>query len=225
MSIYFYGRVSTLRQVDGESLDVQYDKCKGYSESVLNEKLSGKFVERGVSGTKRFCDRKQGKKLLWVVKEGDTIISSKLDRLWRSSLDCLNTIDLLKSQGVKVVVLDLNGEITSQNGVSRLFMTMLSCFGEMERDRIRERIIEVKDHQKKQGKYLGGKRKFGYKIIKGGYQVEDDKEQKIIDRIIELRNESSTLQTIQDTIKEETGVVLNLVHIHRLSQRELKEVV
>lgn len=223
--IYFYGRVSTMKQVDGESLEVQYRKCKGYSESVLSLKIDKKFVERGVSGTKHFCDRQQGKKLLWAVKEGDTIIASKLDRLWRSSLDCLNTIELLKEKGVKVIVLDLNGEITSSNGFSRFFMTIISSFAEMERDRIRERIIEVKEHQKKQGKYLGGKRKFGYKIIEGGYVVEDEEEQQVIDRIIELRNEGKTLQTIQDSIKKESNTVLNLVHIHRLSQRELKEVV
>lgn len=223
--IYFYGRVSRMKQVEGESLEVQFEKCRGYVKSVMKEDISRKFVERGVSGVKRFADRIKGKKLLEIVKDGDTIIGSKLDRLWRSSLDCLNTIELLKSKGVKVIVLDLQGEITSSNGFSRFFLTIISSFAEMERDRIRERIVEIKESQKRQGKYLGGRVKYGYKVIDGGFCVEDEKEQKIIDSIQVFTQEKMTLSQIQQKIEEQYKTTLNLVLIHRLQKRQLQEVV
>ena len=47
------------------------------------------------------------------------------------------------------------------NGLSKLFLTIAAAFAEAERDRIRERIGQVKADQKARGRYLGGKIRSG----------------------------------------------------------------
>ena len=55
-------------------------------------------------------------------------------------------VETLKERGVKLHLLDLGGDIAG-NGLSKLFLTIAAAFAEAERDRIRERIGQVKaDH-------------------------------------------------------------------------------
>ncbi len=49
------------------------------------------YVERGVSGGKALADRPEGAKLLKRLRKGDAVVGSKLDRLFRSALDSLQT--------------------------------------------------------------------------------------------------------------------------------------
>ena len=79
---------------------------------------------------------------------------AKLDRLFRSDLDTLKVVESLKGRGVKLHLLDLGGDIAG-NGISKLFLTIARHL-QAERDRIRERISQVKADQKARGRYLGG---------------------------------------------------------------------
>jgi DNA invertase Pin-like site-specific DNA recombinase len=58
---------------------------------------------------------------------------------------------------------------------------------EAERDRIRERIREVKPDQRKRERYLGGIVPFGWKVGEHGTLIEDPAQQRAIQRILELR--------------------------------------
>jgi putative DNA-invertase from lambdoid prophage Rac len=92
MTTYRYARVSTVRQADeGESLEVQERTIAGYA-LMHGTKADQVFVERGVSGSKPLSDRPQGGALLAAMQPGDTIITPKLDRMFRSTLDALNVL-------------------------------------------------------------------------------------------------------------------------------------
>lgn len=52
----------------------------------------------------------------------------------------------------------------TRNGISKLVFTILSAVAENERDRIRERIRDVKRHLASQSVYGGGKRPFGFEV-------------------------------------------------------------
>jgi DNA invertase Pin-like site-specific DNA recombinase len=84
------------------------------------------------------------------LQRGDIVIWAKLDRLFRSTLDALKVVESLKTRGVKLHFLDLGGDIAG-NGLSKLFLTIAPAFAEAERDRIRERIGQVKADQKARG--------------------------------------------------------------------------
>ena len=84
-----------------------------------------------------------------------------LDRLFRSALDALKVVESLKVRRVHLHLLDLGGDIAG-NGISKLFLTIAAAFAEAERDRIRERIGQMKADQKARGLYLGGDVPFGF---------------------------------------------------------------
>jgi len=83
-----------------------------------------------------------------VLTVGDVVITPKLDRMFRSALNALAVLGQLKERGVSLHMIDLGGDVTG-NGISKLVFTILSAVAEAERDRIRERIRDVKSDQRK----------------------------------------------------------------------------
>lgn len=173
------------------------------------------FVERGVSGSIPVADRPEGRELWSSLKAGDTLIAAKLDRLFRSALDALQTVELLQKRRVSVVLLDLGGDI-SGNGLSKFFLTIAAAFAEAERDRIKERIIQVKSDQRQQGRYLGGKVPFGYRVGDNGDLVPHPDEQAMIADVERLAREGATVRSAQSHLVTAHGKRLSLDAIHRL---------
>jgi len=195
MAIYGYARVSTARQAnEGESLEVQQRQIEGYA-LMHGMTLAAVMVEEGVSGSVPVEERPVGRPLFAKLQRGDIVIAAKLDRLFRSALDALTVVESLKGRGVRLHLLDLGGDIAG-NGLSKLFLTIAAAFAEAERDRIRERISQVKADQKLRGRYLGGKIPFGYRRGDDGELVRHEGEQEAIEEMIALRAEGKPLRAI-----------------------------
>ncbi len=195
MAIYGYCRVSTLKQAnEGESLDVQRRQIEGYAlmHGLAVDEI---VVEEGVSGSVPVEDRPAGGQLFAKLQRGDIVIAAKLDRLFRSALDALKVVESLKTRGVKLHLLDLGGDIAG-NGISKLFLTIAAAFAEAERDRIRERIGQVKADQKARGRYLGGKVPFGFRRGDDGELVPHEAEQEAIRDMVAMRAQGRTLRAI-----------------------------
>jgi len=154
---YGYARVSTVMQAtEGLSLEVQERQILGHAQ-VLGLTVTRMFVERGVSGSKPLVDRPEGGALLALLQPGDTVITPKLDRMFRSAQNALDVLAQLKERGFSLHMIDLGGDVTG-NGVSKLVFTILSAVAENERERTRERISEVKADERRKGRFLGGAR-------------------------------------------------------------------
>lgn len=209
MAVYGYIRVSTKIQAeDGLSIDAQERQLRGYA--MMNGlEIDKLFVEKAVSGWKPINSRPQGKLLTVSLSAGDTIICAKLDRMFRSAKDALTVAEELKQREVNLHLLDLGGDVTG-NGISKMFFTIVAAFAEFERDRIAERVSDVKSNEKEKGRYLGGTRPFGYQIGKSGVLVPKRDEQKVIQEIFTLRNQGKSLRTIADTI---SGKGLKISHV------------
>ena len=207
MAVYGYVRVSTDRQADdGESLGTQQRIIEGYA--MMNAlTLDSVFVERGVSGSKPLGERPEGARLLAILKPDDVVITPKLDRMFRSALNALDVLGQLKERDVALHIIDLGGDVTG-NGISKLVFTILSAVAEAERDRIRERIRDVKTDQRKRQRYLGGIVPFGWQVGEDGALIEVPEQQRAIRRIIELRRQGLSLRGISATIAAE-GVKLS----------------
>lgn len=201
MANYGYIRVSTTRQADeGESLGAQERTINGYA-LMHGLTLDHVFIERGVSGSKPLDERPEGAKLLAQLQPGDVVITPKLDRLFRSALDALAKLAKFKKQGVALHMIDLGGDVTG-NGISKLVFTILSAVAEAERDRIRERIADVKKDQRQRGRYLGGIIPFGYRVTDDGELVEEPGEIAAIERMKELRASGLSLRGISKALKD-----------------------
>lgn len=204
--IYGYTRVSTDQQADsGQSLEVQERALMGYCMMhTLDSPIV--FSERGISGSIRLHDRPEGAKLLAGLVPGDSIITTKLDRMFRSALDALENLKLLTEKKVSLHMIDMGGDVT-QGGMSKLMFTIASAFAEAERDRIRERIKDSKRHGKKMGQYLGGSIPFGFRAVYNGPDVtlEPDllQQQAIAD--MHLWSIDSSLRKVSARVKTEYG--------------------
>lgn len=131
--IYGYARVSTKGQAsDGNSLESQ--------EQQLKENGATKVYKDSFTGTK--TDRPEFTKLLSKLKEGDTLIVTKLDRFARSSIQGQQLVNDLISKGIKVNILNIG--MMDNTPSSKLIRDIFFAFAEFERDMIVERTREGK---------------------------------------------------------------------------------
>lgn len=122
-----YARVSSA----GQSLEVQLDKLnKAGCSRIYSEKRSGRQAE----------NRPELLACLAFLREGDTLVISRLDRAARSVLDLAKIADQLRKKGVALRVLDQGLDTTTSEG--RLMFSLLGAFAEFESDIRRERQID-----------------------------------------------------------------------------------
>ena len=138
-----YARVSTT----GQSYEIQEEKLKAAGcEKVLAEKLSGKTTD----------NRKALQTLIEYVREGDTVMVTKLDRLARSVSDAVKIVEALEAKGVDFVVLD-NASIDTRTPQGKMVFHILAAVGEMERSLINERTAEGREKAMAEGVRFGRK--------------------------------------------------------------------
>ena len=131
--IYGYARVSTKGQAkDGNSLESQEQQLKDNGAQVI--------YKDSFTGTKK--ERPELSKLLTEIKEGDTLIVTKLDRIARSMSQGSELVNSLISKGVKVNILNIGA--MDNTPASNLIRNIFFAFAEFERDMIVERTQEGK---------------------------------------------------------------------------------
>ena len=133
--IYGYIRVSTVKQAnEGNSLE-------GQTKLLLENGVSKENIyQDAYTGTK--AGRPQFNKLLNELKEGDTLVVTKLDRFARSMIEGSKIVNDLIEKGVKVNVLNIG--LMDNTPASKLIRNIFFSFAEFERDMIVERTLEGK---------------------------------------------------------------------------------
>ena len=228
-----YIRVSTVDQAGDEktSLQVQENVIMGYAQMNGLSKFDVQiYKDAGVSGSTRMKNRDGGSKLLEYVQAGDTVVASKMDRIFRSSIDALETIEFLKAKGAHLVLFDMGTQSVMRDGPSKLFFSMLAAFAEFERGRIVERITTGKYQKKKKGGHVGGVAPYGYKIVGRGPNAKleiEPEEQRVVEMIRERIKAShdvffSPAKTVKEFaelgIKTRTGKNFQNVQIRRIAR-------
>jgi DNA invertase Pin-like site-specific DNA recombinase len=201
-----YARVSTDQQRDsGISLYEQQRKIE--ARCIENGwTLERVYVDAGVSGSTPLARRPEGVKLLRAVQPGDVVIAAKMDRMFRSALDALQTIADFKKRRISLWLLDL-GNDCSGNGISELIMTVLAAVAQFERGLISERIKDAKANLRRAGKHQGGGRPFGWQFGaangsgKARELIPDPIEQAAIADIVAMRADGRSLMTIRDVMR------------------------
>jgi putative DNA-invertase from lambdoid prophage Rac len=145
MTIFGYGRVSTLDQ-DSQNQKLEIERA-GHSPVYWYE-------DKGVSGATQAAQRPQFKAMLNKIRDGETLIVTKLDRLGRDAQDVGTTIKMLATMNIKVIVLQL-GALDLTSAAGKLMLTMLAAVAEMERDLLIERTQSGLARAKAEGKTLG----------------------------------------------------------------------
>ena len=136
-----YARVSTQDQ----NLDLQTDELTRLGcQKIYQEKVS--------SGK----ERPQLMKMIENLREGDSVMVWKLDRLARSLKELINLIEIFKVK--KVNFTSIKDSIDTSTVQGRLLLNIFGSLAEFERDTIRERTKAGLSAAKARGR-MGGKKK------------------------------------------------------------------
>lgn len=131
--VYGYARVSTRKQVNGNSLEEQVMKleAEGCTE-IVQEQYTGAKVERPLFD-----------ELINKLQEGDKLVVTKLDRFARNVSEGIDVVRKLFAKGVKVHVLNVG--LLENTSMGNFFLTTLLAVAELERSMIAERTQAGKE--------------------------------------------------------------------------------
>ena len=139
-----YARTSTLDQKAG--LEAQERDLKGAGcEKIFVEQVSSVNVK----------EREKLAEALDYLREGDTLVITKLDRLARSVAHLVQLVADIERRSAALRVLDMNIDTSKPNG--RLMLNLLGSIAQFEREIMLERQREGIAKAKAAGKYKGRK--------------------------------------------------------------------
>jgi putative DNA-invertase from lambdoid prophage Rac len=184
MATYGYGRVSTnLQTTANQQQDIERD---------LGVKLDYWFADHAVSGKIPAHERPEFSKMAALLKKGDRLVISRVDRISRSASDVLVTVEGLMKRGVDVYILQVGKESLS-SPMGKFALGIFSIFAENERMMIVERVRSGLARTVAEGTILGKPRSTNAaeveKLVKEGFT-----QQQIADRM------SVSLKTIQRVV-------------------------
>jgi DNA invertase Pin-like site-specific DNA recombinase len=142
MAIYGYARVST----DDQDLSIQRAALEAAGCDLIREE------KRSGTSTK---GREELRNLLEFIREGDTLVVTRLDRLARSMEDLLRIVSDLREKGASLRATEQPVDTSSAAG--KAFLQMLGVFAEFETNLRRERQMEGIAKAKTEGVYKGRK--------------------------------------------------------------------
>lgn len=140
MAVYGYARVSTA----GQELKIQEAALTNAGCTIVRAEKK--------SGAKR-DGRSELDTLLAFLREGDTLVVTRIDRLARSMKDLQDIVHDLKERGVALKATEQ--PIDTSTAAGKAFLDMLGVFAEFETNLRRERQMEGIADAKARGVYRG----------------------------------------------------------------------
>jgi DNA invertase Pin-like site-specific DNA recombinase len=137
-----YARTSTLEQVAGMDAQLR-DLHDAGCEKVFTEQVSSVGKRPQLDLARDF------------IREGDTLIVTRLDRLARSTQHLLEIADGVRAKGADLSILNLGADTSTATG--KLTFTIIGAVGAFERELMLERQREGIAKAKAEGKYRGRK--------------------------------------------------------------------
>jgi putative DNA-invertase from lambdoid prophage Rac len=225
MAVYGYTRVSTALQVDGTSLGDQRRRIVAIAD-FHGWTIEEMFEDRGVSGGTSLHERPMGHALVAKLQPGDTLVVSKMDRLFRSAEDAVRRTNVWAKVGVHLVVGDISTDPVTKDGVGRLFFTILAAMAEFERSRIAERVNAGKEAKRAAGGFAGGKPPFGYIVEGKGKFAKLMPHPQLFPvraRIAAMRMRGSSFREIQAAVMQDFPIRLGLATITKVCKDSAPE--
>jgi DNA invertase Pin-like site-specific DNA recombinase len=225
MTIYSYFRTSELEaSLEPDELDAILEpEMLAIQTYCLRQSwfMTQTLKDSDCNWNHEFGCRDSGKRLMSLLSPGDAILCSKLERICSSSHEVIKLVQKLKEKTVQLHVVELGGDITDVE-LSVNFESVTEMFSALEKRKSAERIKGVKQRQKKQGRYLGGSRPFGYMIHENGRLIENPMEQRVLRRIMELKKQGKSLRAISNEVSTPVmSISFKTVQrlLHRLTQQ------
>jgi DNA invertase Pin-like site-specific DNA recombinase len=130
-----YARVSMAPAKSRKAQHVDNQVQRLLAEGIPQDRI---YADDGRSGKLR--SRPEWDKLLAVLREGDVLKTTKLDRIGRSLVNLVDVVNMLRARGVELVVLDQGIDTTTPAG--RFFFHIMAALAELEAELTSERTTE-----------------------------------------------------------------------------------
>ena len=198
-----YCRVST----DSEEQLNSYEAQKSYYTQKIADspdwEMAGIYADEGISGTS-MKKRTEFKKMITACKRGriDLIITKSLSRFARNTVDCLETVRLLKANGIGVYFEKEN--INTLTESSEFLITLFSGFAQAESESLSKNVAWGWRKSAEAGNvYFQYKRMLGYRKGADGQPEIVPEEAEIIRRIYRRYLAGRSLGQIKQELEQD----------------------
>ena len=198
-----YCRVST----DSEEQLNSYEAQKNYYTQKIRDnpdwEMAGIYADEGISGTST-RKRAEFNKMIIACKRGriDLIVTKSLSRFARNTVDCLETIRLLKANGIGVYFEKEN--INTLTESSEFLITLFSGFAQAESESLSKNVTWGKQKSAEAGKVpFQYKKMLGYRKGADGEPEIVPEEADIVRRIYRRYLRGCTLGQIKKELEQE----------------------
>ena len=138
-----YARTSTTDQHAG--FEAQLVELKAYGcERMYQEQVSA------------VASRKELERAIDMLREGDKLVVTKLDRLARNVMHMGELLQQIEAKGAGLVILSLGSEtVDTSTATGKLILNMMVSVAQFEREMMKERQVEGIKRAQAEGKYKG----------------------------------------------------------------------
>ena len=138
-----YARTSTVDQQAG--FDAQLVELNAYGcERMYQEQVSA------------VATRTQLEAAIDMLREGDKLVVTKLDRLARSVSHMGDLLEQIEAKGAGLVILSMGNErVDTSTATGKLVLNMMVSVAQFEREMMKERQVEGIKRAQAEGKYKG----------------------------------------------------------------------
>lgn len=159
--VALYARVSTVYQIDKDSLPFQGKELKAYTKHFLSGRKYELFEDAGKSG--KNTDRPAYQRMIKKIRAGEVshVVVYKIDRISRNLIDFSLMYDEFKKYNVTFV--SLNEQFDTSSAIGEAVLKIILVFAELERKLTSERVTGVMIDRAMNGKWNGARMPFGWK--------------------------------------------------------------
>ncbi|MDC6267756.1 recombinase family protein [Lysinibacillus fusiformis] len=189
-----YVRVSTLHQIDKDSLPFQRQELENYAKYALNIEDVEIFEDAGYSA--KNTDRPKYQEMMKRIRNGEFthLLVWKIDRISRNLKDFSEMYEELKE--CKVTFVSKNEQFDTSTAMGEAMLKIILVFAELERKLTAERVFSIMLSRAEKGLWNGATVPFGYVWSEEEkFPVIDPEESKIVQYIYNL------YETLRSTLK------------------------
>ena len=158
--VAIYIRVSTIHQVDKDSIPMQKKDLIAYCQLILGTDNYEIFEDAGYSG--KNTDRPAFQDMMGRIRKGEFthVLVWKIDRISRNLLDFAEMYEELQS--LRVTFVSKNEQFDTSTAIGEAMLKIVLVFAELERNMTSERVTATMISRANNGQWNGGRVPFGY---------------------------------------------------------------
>ena len=158
--VAIYVRVSTLYQIDKDSLPMQKKDLIAYASLISGTDDYVIFEDAGYSG--KNTDRPKFQEMMSQIRQGvfTHLLVWKIDRISRNLLDFASMYNELKELGV--IFVSKNEQFDTSTAMGEAMLKIILVFAELERNMTSERVTATMISRANNGLWNGGRVPYGY---------------------------------------------------------------